>query len=137
METEGIRNEIKSYLGVLEKGKLTEIDLDSIGNCLREALGLLKTQQSRLNELNVLRTDIASEVISLVKANHALTNATMLADSEQLSKQLQARTAAELIEVRRRARAEFSKLRRQDGLPRRTNSASSYQTLAAEYRVER
>jgi hypothetical protein len=122
MNESSLVNEVAAYRDLLSSGKLTELDMDGLCQCLREVVAKLSNDERKTEDTNSMRTAIQSDVLKLFRASCAFKTHDRRFDDERLQENLDKLTAAHLIEVRRRAALLLSSMLRSSRLPHKTAS---------------
>jgi hypothetical protein len=136
METDGVKNEMRAYLELLQKGELTEIDLDALGVCLSEAVRVMDESESDAASGRMLRDDLISEIVRLGRAASALTDGITLFDSGKLTEKLSACDTETLLNIRKNTRAGFTRLLRSNDMPHKTLAPGISGVGLADYKLE-
>jgi hypothetical protein len=136
MENDGVKDEMRAYLELLQKGELTEIDLDALGSCLTEAVRVMDENESNAASGRMLRGDLISEIVRLGRAASALTDGVTLFDSGKLTEKLSACDTETLLNIRKKTRAGFTSLLRSDDMPRKTVAPGIAGISLADFKLE-
>lgn len=135
MEPTRLCDEIRAFCDVLNRGRLTEIDLDALGGCLTETLRVLDAMKHDKFGEDLLKSDVISEIVNLSRAARALEHGESGIDSGDMSSKLESLDAKSLLAIRSRARFRFSKLHRSVGVPQRRSGHTSAQISYADYKI--
>ncbi len=136
METNGVKDEMRAYLELLQQGELTEIDLDALGSCLTEAVRAMDENESDAASGRMLRDDLISEIVRLGRAASALTDGITLFESGKLTEKLSACDTETLLNIRKKTRAGFTRLLRSNDMPRKTVAPGITCRSLADYKLE-
>jgi len=136
MESAKLCDEINAFREVLQKGRLTEIDLDALGDCLGETLRTLEEVKRNECGEGLFRSDVISEIVNLSRAAQALENGEVGIDSGDLAAKLASLDAQKLLAIRKRVRLSFSHLQRSEEAPRRRSGLTGSPKSFADYSLE-
>ena len=136
MGVNGIKEEMSAYLDVLQKGRLTGIDLDALGNCLSNALHLLEQTEKEAGIGRILMEDLVTEIVSLSRAKEALANGVAITDPDKLKEKLLSHDARVLLALRKNARHGFARLLRSGEIPRKTAWEDASGLAYSDYGLE-
>ncbi|MBU1317582.1 MAG: hypothetical protein KKG33_05460 [candidate division Zixibacteria bacterium] len=136
MESAKLCDEISAFREVLQKGSLTEIDLDALGDCLGETLRTLEEMKRDECGEKLFRSDVISEIVNLSRAAQALESGEPGIDSDSWAAKLASLDAEKLLAIRKRVRLSFSHLQRSEDAPRRRYGHTASPKSFADYKLE-
>jgi translation initiation factor 2B subunit (eIF-2B alpha/beta/delta family) len=136
MDSENLVTEIRAYREILQKGRLTEIDLDAISDRMAEVESTLDELHAGAAELKTLKEDVIDEIVKLVRASKALTDGVSGIDVERMNGNLKTLDAAHILAFRNKMRTAFANLQRKDDFPRRVDVNSITQNFIEDYKID-
>jgi len=136
MESGNLQDEIRAYREVLQKERLTEIDLDALNDCLADVEGVLRESYTASGELKLLRNDLVGEIVRLATASEALKDGAHEIDTGTFTGKLENLDAARLLSVRERMRTAFANLQRKEDFPRKVVSGTQAANSIEDYKID-
>lgn len=136
METAELVKEIEAYREIMQRGELTELDLDALCSCLKEAASVIEGLKSDAESGRMLRDDLIAEIVRYSRASGAMIDGVSAFDSGRLKERLLDEDTESLLGIRRRVRDGFMRLLRSNGMPRKTSVDGISPRRIREYRLE-
>jgi len=136
MSSAEVIDELEAYRDVLRKGKLTELDLDALGNCLGEAIQAMNLSEVALSDSTEFRRDIVNEIRRLEAAVDTLKSGSCAFSDSGTNDELAELNAVGLIYHRDRARERFASVVRSGERPLKTAQSACKPSELEDFRIE-